>query len=218
MWKWIRIPKGIALAAFLLPWMTVSCSGTRIVSATGMGLAFGQFTSELPNSNAAHDGGPGANVWLMLAIAVIALGLLLSLRKNTRENARNLMISSGAALVLILAGTMRYTKSAMLAEAASKNPSGNHDMDQAVLAAIRIDWQFGYWLAILALIAAGVMAWLAYSGREGEVAARVRSAMGSGADAPEEAPPAVGSKTCPTCGTRYGDDVAFCPKDGSALG
>lgn len=216
MWKWIRVPKGISLAAFLLPWMTVSCSGTKIVSATGMGLAFGQFTSELPNNNAAHDGGPGANVWLMLAIAVIALGLLLSLRKNTRENARNLMISSGAALVLIFMGTMRYTKSTMLADAASRNPSGNHDMDQAVLAAIRIDWQFGYWLAILALIAAGVMAWLTYSGREGEVAARVRSAMGSEVDAPEAAP-AAGSKTCPTCGTHYDGDVAFCPKDGTAL-
>jgi multisubunit Na+/H+ antiporter MnhC subunit len=213
MWKWIRIPKGIALLAFILPWMTVSCSGTKMVSATGFGLAFGQFTSELPNNNTAHDGGPGANIWLILAIVAILVGLFFAFRRNTRESARNLMITSGVALVLILVGTMRYSKSTMLAEAASKNPSANHEMDQAVLAAIRIDWQFGYWLAILALIAAGVMAWLAYSGRESEVSARVRSAMASGA----EVPPPAASLTCPTCGAHYGSDTAFCPKDGTAL-
>lgn len=217
MWKWIRIPKGIALAAFLLPWMTVSCSGTKMVTATGFGLTFGQFTSEIPNNNTMGNGGPGSNIWLILAIVAIAIGLFLAFRESTRENARNLIVTSGAAVLLIFVGTMRYTKSAMLAQAASQNPSANHSMDQAVMAAIQIDWQFGYWLALLALIAAGVMAWLTYSGRDAEVEARVRGAMKSGADAPEEVPPPVASVTCPTCGTRYGGDVAFCPKDGTAL-
>lgn len=216
MWKWIRVPKGIALAAFLLPWMTVSCSGTKMVSATGFGLALGQFTSELPN-NGQMGSGPGANLWLILAIAAIAIGLLLGFMESTRENARNLIVTSGAAVLLIFVGTMRYTKSAMLAQAASHNPSANHSMDQAVMAAIQIDWQFGYWLALLALIAAGVMAWLTYSGRDAAVEARMRDAMKSGADASEEAPPPVASVTCPTCGTRYSGDVAFCSKDGTAL-
>ena len=45
MWKWIKIPKAIALLAFLLPWMTVSCQNQPLAKASGIGLAFGHVTT-----------------------------------------------------------------------------------------------------------------------------------------------------------------------------
>lgn len=48
---------------------------------------------------------------------------------------------------------------------------------------IQIDWHFGYWLALLALIAAGVMAWLVMSGKEAEAEAKMRSLAADAADA-----------------------------------
>jgi len=135
MWKWIRIPKGIALLAFLLPWMTVSCSDQKLVEASGFGLAFGRVTA-------------------MGQASQLVLG------------------TSVAALLLIIVGTWRYSKDTILAEAA-KNDGGA--MDQAALAMIQVNWHFGYWLALLSLIAAAAMAWLVMSGKEAEAEAKMRS-------------------------------------------
>ncbi len=219
MWKWIRIPKGIALLAFFLPWLTVSCSGQPLLSASGVGLAFGQVTSSLPTNQPGQPSGTGIDIWLVLAILAIAYGIWRSLAKQDKAEARNVMISSAAAIVLIWAGTSKYSKSALLAEAARKN--GNGAIDQAAVAMLRVDWHFGYWLAMLALAVAGGMAWLVFSGRDGEVEQRVRGAMASGgssarAPAPEP-PPEVSERTCPTCGRGLPAASRFCPDDGTAL-
>lgn len=178
MWKWIRIPKGIALVAFLLPWMTVSCSNQKIAEASGFGLAFGNITTL---GQAAETGdGASINVWLILALLAIAGGLVLLFTKG-REAAKLVLGTSAAALVLILLGTWRYSKDAILAEAAKSG--GGSEMDRAALSLIQINWEIGYWLAILALIAAGVMAWLVMSGKEGEAEAKMRSLAAEAGDA-----------------------------------
>jgi hypothetical protein len=216
MWKWIRIPKGVALAAFVLPWMTVSCSGTKLVSATGFGLAFGWFSSDMPMGNAAQKGDAGISLWLILALAAIVAGLLLAFRENTRANARNLMLTSGVALLLIWVGTSRFSKSELLEAAARQNPSGNNQLDTAAAAMIRVDWHFGYWLAVFALVAAGVMAWLAFSGREAEVGQRLRGALGDVA-APKPHDEPEPEHVCPSCGRSFPATTRFCPDDGTAL-
>jgi uncharacterized membrane protein YccF (DUF307 family) len=169
MWKWIRIPKGIALLAFLLPWMTVSCSDQKLVEASGFGLAFGRVTA-MGQASQASDGA-SMNVWLILALLAIAGGLFLIFTKG-REAAKLVLGTSVAALLLIIVGTWRYSKDTILAEAA-KNDGGA--MDQAALAMIQVNWHFGYWLALLSLIAAAAMAWLVMSGKEAEAEAKMRS-------------------------------------------
>lgn len=169
MWKWIRIPKGIALLAFLLPWMTVSCSDQKLVEASGFGLAFGRVTA-MGQASQASDGA-SMNVWLILALLAIAGGLFLIFTKG-REAAKLVFGTSVAALLLIIVGTWRYSKDTILAEAA-KNDGGA--MDQAALAMIQVNWHFGYWLALLSLIAAAAMAWLVMSGKEAEAEAKMRS-------------------------------------------
>ncbi|NML04598.1 zinc ribbon domain-containing protein [Sphingomonas sp. G-3-2-10] len=208
MWKWIRIPKGIALVAFVLPWLTVSCSGTKIVSATGFGIAFGRFTSELPNTERTPGAGE-INYLILLALIAVAIGLAIAFTPQTRQKAAALIGTSVGALVLIWAGTLKYSKSTILAEAAKKNGGQRNEMSDAALAMIQIDWQFGYWLAILALLTAGVMAWLAFSGRGAEVEERVRSRM-SGA-------PSGPLVNCPQCGKGLPADTRYCPDDGTPL-
>ncbi|WP_326914553.1 hypothetical protein [Sphingopyxis chilensis] len=170
MWKWIRIPKGIALAAFLLPWMTVSCSEQKLVEATGFGLAFGRVTAM---GQAAQAGdGASLNLWLILALLAIAGGLALLFMKG-REAAKLVLGTSIAAVALIFIGTWRYSKDALLEEAAKNGQ--NSGMDQAALAMIQVHWEIGYWLAMLSLVVAAAMAWLVMSGKEGEAEAKMRS-------------------------------------------
>lgn len=182
MWKWIRIPKGIALLAFLLPWMTVSCSNQKLVEASGFGLAFGRVTA-MGQASQASDGA-SLNIWLILALLAIAGGLALLFLRG-REAAKAVLGTSIAALALIFIGTYRYSKDAILAEAAKDGQ--NSGMDQAALAMIQIDWEIGYWLALLSLIAAAVMAWLVMSGKDAETEAKVRSLAADASDAAKSA-------------------------------
>lgn len=178
MWKWIRVPKGIALAAFLLPWMTVSCSDQKIAEASGFGLAFGRITA-MGQASQASDGA-SLNLWLILAIVAIAGGLFLLFTKG-RPAAKLVLGTSVAAIALIVLGTWRYSEDAITAEATKSGGSGG--MDQAALAMIQVNWEIGYWLAILSLIAAAVMAWLVMSGKEAEAEAKMRSFAADATDA-----------------------------------
>ncbi|MFN4357215.1 hypothetical protein [Sphingopyxis alaskensis] len=181
MWKWIRIPKGIALVAFLLPWMTISCSEQKIAEATGFGLAFGNVTT-MGRAASAGDGA-AMNLWLVLALLAIAGGLFLLFTRG-REAAKLVLGTSVAALVLIFLGTWRYSKDAIMAEAAR---NGGGDMDRAAMAMIQVNWEIGYWLALFALIAAAAMAWIVMSGKEVEAEAKMRSLATDAADAAKSA-------------------------------
>ncbi|KTE17106.1 hypothetical protein [Sphingopyxis sp. H115] len=182
MWKWIRIPKGIALLAFLLPWMTVSCSNQKLVEASGFGLAFGRVAA----MGQAAEAGDGAslNLWLILAIIAIIGGLALLFLRG-REAAKLVLGTSAVALALILIGTWRYSKDAILAEAANNRSNG--DIDRAALAMIEVNWEIGYWLALLSLIAAAALAWLVMSGREADAEAKMRSLATDASDAAKAA-------------------------------
>jgi len=172
MWKWIKVPKGIALLAFILPWMTVSCSGTKLISATGFDLAFGKFTSNLPVDSAVTTSGVQHNLLLILAMLVIAAGLLLSFLRRGKSSALLVAGTSAAGFGLIWLGTSRYSKSAVLAEA-SKRREGIDlfgiagRVDRTINATIQVDWHFGFYLALLALLTAAAMALLVFSGRDG---------------------------------------------------
>ena len=158
--------------------MTISCSNQKIAEASGFGLAFGRI-SAMGQAASASDGA-SMNLWLILALVAIAGGLFLLFTKG-REAAKLVLGTSVAALVLILVGTWRYSKDAIMAEAAKDGSNGG--MDQAALAMIQVNWHFGYWLVLLALIAAAVMAWLVMSGKEAEAEARMRSLAADAADA-----------------------------------
>ncbi len=170
MWQWIKFPKIGALACFILPWMTVSCAGREVASATGFGLALGHvsFALAAPDQKSAS-----INLWLILAIAAIVAGIYLAVRHG-RESARAVVATSGAALALILTGTHGYSRDSFVEQAMKDNGGLNPDQ-AASLAAIQVDWHIGYWLTLLFLIAALVMALLVMLDKDSEAEARIRS-------------------------------------------
>ncbi len=223
MWKWIKIPKGVALLAFFLPWMTVSCSGTPIVKGNGFQLAFGQLSTMGPASGESGN----MNVWLIIALLAIVGGLALAVLRD-RGSAKFSLGSSALALVLVLIGTMQYSKSAILARAPKKtadasNPFSSDSMDQAAAGMIQIDWHFGYYLVLLSLIVACVMAFLVMTNRDQEASDKLSALANDAQEAVTAAASQVSAAvnanggTCPKCGKTVKVGVKFCPDDGTAI-
>lgn len=169
MWQWVKVTKGVALVAFFLPWMTVSCSATELVRASGWDLAIGRpkLTPQLAQiaGEQVAQGGGHLSVWLLLALALVAIGLVLSFR-GARAGAAAVVATSIGAALLSWVGT-RQLGSELFARAASRSEGSG--IDRALAAQIRVDWQFGYWLFLLALIAAAVLAGMSLARRNGAV-------------------------------------------------
>ncbi|MET0309443.1 MAG: hypothetical protein ABW023_12105 [Sphingomonas sp.] len=169
MWKWIKVPKGIALLAFFLPWMTVSCSGNEMISATGFGLAFGKFTTDLPADNALTASGAQTNLLLILALVAIVVGLLLAFLPRGKTSTALLAATSIAGIALIWLGTSRYSKSAVLAEAAKHRGRTTRlldfasGIDRSAANLIQVHWHPGLYLAVAALVATAIMALISYN-------------------------------------------------------
>lgn len=157
MWSWIKIPKGIALAAFFLPWVTVSCSQQKMISASGWQLATGRvsFFGDAAQANNAHP-----NLYIALALVAVIAGLVLSFGPARR--ALGTLATSLVALLLIWLGTRDLTGQSIAERAAEQR---HETLDAAVASVIRVEWQWGYWLTNLALIVAAVLAWMAMTGR-----------------------------------------------------
>lgn len=156
MWRYVKIPKAIALLAFLLPWMTVSCSTTKVAEANGWELMLGRIRPVIQSASDAAPKSDHLNYYLVAAVGLIVIGLLLSLMR--KRMAAVVVATSLGALALVWAGAQQYTPQ-RLADAARRG--GDTGMDEIASSAIRIDWQIGYWVALGALALAALLAFLA---------------------------------------------------------
>jgi len=156
MWRYVKIPKAIALLAFLLPWMTVSCSSTKVAEANGWELMLGRIRPVIQSATDAAPRGTHLNYYLVAAVALIVVGLILSLL--CKRLAGVVLGTSLGALALIWAGAQQYTPQRL---AAAAKRGGEAGMDEIATSVIRIDWQIGYWIALGALAIAAMLAFLA---------------------------------------------------------
>jgi len=163
MWKWIKIPNIGALVAFFMPWLTVSCSGTPIATATGWQLAFGGYSASHQVGANSPASGPQGNGWLMLALIAILIAIVLAFLKQSKKRSMKAGWCAACAIAFVLLGTARYSKTNLIAQASGGSSGFGSAVDQASLAMVQITWEIGYWIAILALIASGILSWLAYS-------------------------------------------------------
>ena len=157
MWKWVKVPKGIALAAFFLPWVTISCSQQKLVSASGWQLATGR-VSLFGEAAAARNNHP--DLYIVIALVAVIVGLVFSL--GTARRALWVLMTSIVALIGIWFGTQKLTGQSIAERAAEQR---HEAFDAAVASVIRVEWQAGYWLANAALIAAAILAWMTMTGR-----------------------------------------------------
>lgn len=224
MWKWIKVPKGIALLSFALPWLTVSCGSQKFITASGYNLATGTTRFVNPMTDAVQTQGGSVNAWLLIALILVVLGFGATFIAR-RTGALAVLATSAAAFVLVWIGTAsiegnfsrEVVKAAKRSNGGAPSPFGEPDMSK-MAALIRFDWEFGYWLCMIALLVTAIVAWLVYSGREAAAIERLRGAMPSASASDPVAAEPVASVNCPACGRNFPASTRFCPDDGTALG
>ena len=173
-----RGAKGIALLAFLLPWVTVSCAGQTLASITGLQLATGSIQ---PVGNA--GGMPGAptgatatptdyspDIFVLIAAVLIVASLVVTFVMPRRRAAMIAMIGSAVAAALVIFDVFVRIKGAVMdqvrAGSSGSQPSTGaggeferqmqQQMEQ-MTQAISVNPALGFWLCVLALVAAVVL-------------------------------------------------------------
>lgn len=155
MFKWIRIPKGLALASFLFPWLTVSCAGQPLVKATGFGLAFGSFdVTGIDRARVEQLASP--NLLLIVAILTIAAGLFFAIRKPAKAAALTLC-TSVASLAFIGLSMLRYSKSYV---GTALGTEAESIADARTVQMIQVHYELGFWIAILLLVVAAILSFI----------------------------------------------------------
>jgi hypothetical protein len=149
-----RIAKIVAGLGFFLPWLTVSCSGQPIATATGFNLAVGQLSFRNPVNGAIENHSGSANVLLIIGFGVIVGGLIFS-NTEVRQSLKRMLGSSLCAIALVFFG--------MQIAHAPPNPrerTGAGQMfDQSAMGMITYTDRAGYFVTLIALaVAAGVCA------------------------------------------------------------
>jgi hypothetical protein len=169
-----RGAKAAALLLFFLPWMAVSCEGTKIMSATGAGMATGNVRVTMPNIPGLPDiGGQIANsarpdLLIAAAAVLILLGLAATfLLRRRRQAALVGMVTSLVAAVLIGYEVLVRIKGLLqeqLGEVRGAVPAAGNPLDGMVgqqiertAQAMTVDPQIGFWLTLIALVAAAVL-------------------------------------------------------------
>lgn len=167
---WIaRAAKVLALLAFFVPWVAVSCNGQMLVEASGYQLATGQI--DLPDAAVAPEG-LGSAWWAVAAALVILAGLVVSFVLHTMRRAGRVMVASSVLALVLVFGGMTHMVGSMRAEVTEKieeqqgaEGSLERQLAQMLGRAMRVevDVLHGYWLTLAALglaLAGGVVAGL----------------------------------------------------------
>ena len=91
-----RIGKIVALLGFFLPWVTVSCSNTEILSATGWQLMTGdlQPAGPLEGMSDQRQAEDKPSIVIIAAFAVILIGLFCSFFTRTQAAAITMLVTS----------------------------------------------------------------------------------------------------------------------------
>lgn len=161
--------KLVALLLFMLPWVTVSCSGQTLVSMTGLDLARGVVSMHNPMTGAMESppGANGGDMLVMIGAGLILLSLVLGLLIKGRSGALLGMVTAiGAACSLAYTVLVRIPgkahKSTMAPGGAAGAGSAPPGMSPEQMAAmIQIHTEMGFWLVMLALVVAVVLDFMA---------------------------------------------------------
>ncbi|HEX8526127.1 zinc ribbon domain-containing protein [Allosphingosinicella sp.] len=182
-----RGAKGLALLFFLLPWITVSCAGQTIASATGLELATGGVKSPAaaggmmaPGTDAPSKAESySIDIFILVAALLIIASLVATFVMPRRRAALIAMVGSAAAALLIgydvlirIKGKITDQIEDQAGGASSMPGAGGADVErqmqqqmEQMTQAISVDASIGFWLTVIALIAAAVLNWMIHSGR-----------------------------------------------------
>jgi hypothetical protein len=177
-----RGAKAIALLCFVLPFVTVSCAGQPLARITGVQLSTGSVPpigANAPGAPGAPAGGGGGagqgyslDIFALGAALLIIAGLVVTFMMVRRRAALVAMVCSAVAALLLVFDVFVRIKGAAedqirsgSANAGSAGPTGagaefeqqmRQQMEQ-MAQQISVDPAIGFWLCIVALIAAIVL-------------------------------------------------------------
>jgi hypothetical protein len=156
-----RVAQTVALLAFLLPWVTVSCQGQILASVSGANLALGTVTVRNPMTGVAETHSSSPDLAIVAALLMIAGGLFLTFRSEWPKAALANLAGSAASLALIVYKVL-LAGSATAASAASRRS----DLDAGLARMISVDTGIGFWLVCLALAAAALLFRMGQTGEQ----------------------------------------------------
>lgn len=185
---------GLALICFLLPWVNVSCSGQKVVTFSGTDLAIGK-TINIPQAfgpskkQNARDG--RATIAFIAGLAGILSGFLV---KADRIKAITAAVCGGIGSVSL------YLLSKLDSEIAAQ-----------AAGMISVGYQFGFWIAMLLFLGAGIVNVLDLTGQ----LERISAGTGRSTLPITNSPPK--QSFCTQCGAKIGADAAFCSECGHSM-
>lgn len=170
-----RVCKVVALLGFVLPWVTVSCSGTEILEATGIQLMTGDLrpTGAFAQAQASSEDAEPA-IAVIVACAVVVLGLVAGFFTKGRTAAGVMLGAAVAAMALSyfsianmraeMTRQVNEGQNAQVEESPYFSAEQQRELAQAAASAIRIEEQEGYWLTMGALGVSGILCLLVFAG------------------------------------------------------
>lgn len=171
-----RLGKLVALLGFFLPWVTVSCSNTEILSATGWQLMTGDPQPAGPlegmadQRQQAEDSEPA--VVIIVAFAVILIGLVSSLFTRAQAAAMAMLATSALGIGVSYYGVenMRTELRRQITELQNENEAigdtsffgaaQQRELSAAVSSSITVEEQEGYQVTLGGLMLAGLFSLL----------------------------------------------------------
>jgi hypothetical protein len=203
----------LASLAFLLPFMTISCNGTKLVSLSGVQLLTGT-TITPPGGGRATPIQPSP-----LLIAAFAFGIVAILIRRKNGSAVNPWLSIGATAGSV--GAMLFFQTASADQ-----------VQQQTLAVFTVQMEIGYWVAAVCYAAAtmiGVVDWNTERTVRGVMVTPTQSPEQQRAQLNLDPPPMVSSphgyadgsrpqqRFCSSCGQPHLLNARFCINCGEAL-
>ena len=157
-----RIAKLVALLLFVLPWVTVSCVDQTLVSMSGVDLATGHVSMAsnpmMGGASAPVPSQRGGEILVILGALLILAGLALSFALKGARGAMAAAACGAAAAAVLAYEVLVRVKAQALSDSATRAASGESGgIDTRQMAEmIHVNIQIGFWLCLLALIAAVV--------------------------------------------------------------
>lgn len=171
-----RVAKLVALLGFVLPWVTVSCSGADMLHATGIQLMTGH-----PEPAGAFAGGQSRisdeahpAIGVIAAFGVIAIGLFCSLLTRKQTAAATMLVAAvlGIGLSYYSVGNMRSEMQRSIQHEQTKQHDNSFitaeqqdEMGRSIASALKVEEEEGYWVTVLALVIAAVFSGLTLATR-----------------------------------------------------
>lgn len=169
-----RVGKLVALLGFVLPWVTVSCSGTEILEATGWQLMTGdlQPTGAFAQMEQSRSEDAEPAIAVIAALAVVVIGLAAGFLTKGRTAAGAMLAAAVLAIALSYFSianmraemTRQADQSGQVEDTPYMSAEQQRDLARAAASAIKIEEQEGYWLTVGALGVSGILCLLVLAG------------------------------------------------------